>query len=63
MVLGSLGKRGRIAIPKEFRQELGLKPDQAVIIESRGREIMMKPALEVDRFVEELRGRVHGSQI
>jgi len=63
MGLSSLDKRGRIVIPKEFRQELGLKPDQTVIIELRGREIILKPALEVEKFIEELRGCVHGSQI
>ena len=63
MGLSSLDKRGRIVIPKEFRQELGLKPDQTVIIELRGREIILKPALEVDKFIEELRGCVHGSRI
>ena len=63
MGLSSLDKRGRVVIPKELRQELGLKPDQTVIIELRGREIILKPALEVDKFIEELRGCVHGSQI
>ena len=63
MVLTSLDERGRVVIPKELRKELGLKPDQTVIIELRGREIILKPALEVDKFIEELRGCVHGSQI
>lgn len=59
----SLDKRGRVVIPKELRQELGLKPDQNVIIELRGKEIILKPALEVEKFIEELKGCVHGSQI
>ena len=63
MGLTSLDKRGRVVIPKELRQELGLKPDQTMIIELKGREIVLKPALGPEKFIEELRGCVHGSQI
>lgn len=59
----SLDERGRIVIPKELREKFGLKPDQSIIIEVRGEEIVLKPALTVEKFVAELRGCVRGSRI
>jgi len=35
MGLTSLDKRGRVVIPKELREKLGLNPDQNVIVELR----------------------------
>jgi len=63
MGLTSLDKRGRVVIPKELREKLGLNPDQSVIVELRGNEIVLKPALKVEKFIEELKGCVHSSQI
>ena len=63
MVLTSLDERGRIIIPKDLREKLGLRPNQRIIIEVRGGEIVLKPALSVERFVRELRGCIHGSRI
>lgn len=59
----SLDRRGRVVIPKELRERLNLKPDQSMLIEVRGKEIVLKPALEVENFVAELRGCVRGSRI
>ena len=59
----SLDKRGRVMIPKRFRERLGLKPDQSLLIEVRGEEIVLKPALEVRKLTAELRGCVRGSRI
>jgi len=59
----SLDKRGRVVIPKELREKLDLKHDQSIIVEVRGREIVLKPALKVEEFIAELRGCVHGSRI
>ncbi|MGB9659585.1 MAG: AbrB/MazE/SpoVT family DNA-binding domain-containing protein [Nitrososphaerales archaeon] len=63
MGLTSLDKRGRVVIPKELRKRLGLKPNQSMLIEVRGKEIVLKPALEVEKFIAELRGCVQGSRI
>ncbi len=63
MGLTSLDKRGRVVIPKELREKLGLNPDQNVIVELRGNEIVLKPALKVEKFIEELKGCVHSLQI
>jgi len=58
-----LDKRGRVVIPKELREKLDLKPDQSILIEVRGKEVVLKPALRAERFIEELKGCVHGSRI
>jgi len=61
--LTSLDNRGRIVIPKELREKLGLRPDQRFLIEVRGEEIILKPMLNVEKFISELKGCVHGSRI
>lgn len=61
--LAVLDGRGRVTIPKQLRERLGLKPDQELLVESREREIVLKPALEPEKFIEELRGCVSGSRI
>ena len=58
-----LDKRGRVVISKELREKLGLKPDQSILVEVRKNEIVLKPALNVEKFIEELEGCVHGSRI
>jgi AbrB family looped-hinge helix DNA binding protein len=63
MGLSSLDSRGRVVIPKELRQKLGLRPDQAVMVEARGEEIVIRPILRAEEFIEELRGCVRGSKI
>lgn len=63
MGLTSLDKRGRVVIPKELKEKLDLKPDQSIFIEVRGNEIVLKPALEAEKFAAELRGCVRGSRI
>ena len=55
--------RGRVVIPKEVRDKLDLKPNQRLIVEVRGKEIILKPAVTVEEFIAELKGCVHGSQI
>jgi len=61
--LTSLDDRGRVVIPKELREKLGLRPDQRFLVEVRGEEIVLKPALDVEKFIAELKGCVHGSRI
>ena len=63
MGLTSLDDRGRVVIPKELREKLGLKPNQHLLIEVRGEEIVLRPALDVEKFIAELKGCVHGSRI
>jgi len=63
MSLTSIDERGRVVIPKQLRENLGLKPNQRLIVETRGKEIVLKPALKVEEFIAELRGSVRGSKI
>jgi len=63
MGLTSLDDRGRVVIPKELREKQGLRPDQRFLVEVRGEEIVLKPALDAEKFIAELKGCVHGSRI
>ncbi len=58
-----LDERGRVVIPKEVREKLDLKPNQSLIVEIRGKEVVLKPVLDVESFIAELKGCVHGSRI
>ena len=59
----TLDKRGRLVIPKDVRDRLGLKADQTMNVEVRDGEVVLKPAVNAEKFIEELRGCVHGSRI
>jgi AbrB family looped-hinge helix DNA binding protein len=63
MGITSIDKRGRVVIPKELREKLGLKPEQRIVLELRGDELVLKPALSVEDFIAELKGCIHGSRI
>jgi len=63
MGTANIDERGRVVIPKELRQKIGLKPDQKVVIEARGEEIILKPAANVGKFAKELKGCVRGSKL
>lgn len=49
----SLGEKGQIVIPKDVRDYLGLKPGSEVILEVRGRELIIKPGEDPEKFIEE----------
>ncbi len=44
--------RGQITLPAGMRKRLGIAPGSAVIVEERGGELMLKPAvvLEIDTY-------------
>ncbi len=63
MGITSIDKRGRVVIPKELRENLGLKPDQSLVIEPRAKEIVLRPALKVEEFIVELKGCIRGSRV
>ena len=63
MGITTIDERGRVVIPKELREKLGLKPEQKIILELRGDELILKPALSVEDFIVELKGCIHGSRI
>lgn len=63
MGITTIDERGRVVIPKELRERLGLRPEQKIILELRGDELLLKPAVSVEEFISKLRGCVHGSKI
>ncbi|MEM0121540.1 MAG: AbrB family transcriptional regulator [Thermoprotei archaeon] len=58
-----IDERGRIVIPNEVRAALKLRPQQKLRILIRGRELILSPEVEVDEFIAQLKGCVHGSRI
>jgi len=56
-------ERGRILIPKELREELRLKSGQKLLVERRGKEIVIKLPVNKNKFVTELKGCVKKSKI
>lgn len=58
-----IDERGRVVIPKEIREKLDLKPNQRLIIQLREGEIVLKPTVNAEQFITQLKGCVHGSHI
>jgi AbrB family looped-hinge helix DNA binding protein len=48
-----VGEKGQIVIPKDVRDYLGLKPGSEVTLEVRGEELIIKPGVSPEKFVEE----------
>ncbi len=56
-------ERGRVVIPIEMRRELNMKPGQEIIIEKKDGCIVIKPAINLSKFSEELQGCIKKSKI
>ncbi|MEM2352334.1 MAG: AbrB/MazE/SpoVT family DNA-binding domain-containing protein [Thermoproteota archaeon] len=48
-----IGPKGQIVIPKVIREALGIQPGDEILMEVREREILMKPELDPEKFVED----------
>lgn len=48
-----VGPKGQIVIPKIIREALGIQPGNEVIMEVRERELIIKPGLDPEKFVED----------
>jgi AbrB family looped-hinge helix DNA binding protein len=59
----TIDERGRILIPNQVREELGLRPDQRLRISTKGEELVLSPEVGLEEFISGLRGCVHGSKI
>ena len=52
----TIDKYGRVLIPKEIREKMGLRPGATLHITVRGDEIVLKPrSIELERRVKELK--------
>jgi AbrB family looped-hinge helix DNA binding protein len=49
---------GRIVIPKEMRRKLKMEEGEKVIIEIKGRELIIKPKNMVEKPIEKLYGSI-----
>ena len=51
-----IDERGRITIPKEERERLGLKPGEKLIIIERDGELIIRKAITPDDLIKNLKG-------
>lgn len=49
---------GRIVIPKEIREKLGIKEGDKIFIDMRGREIVLRPKNIIESPIDKLYGSV-----
>ncbi len=48
-----LGQKGQLVIPKVVRDFLGIKPGDVVVIEIREKEVLIKPGVDPERFIDD----------
>jgi AbrB family looped-hinge helix DNA binding protein len=48
-----IGEKGQVVIPKDIRENLGLRKGSAIIFEVRDKEIVIKPLVKAEKWVEE----------
>ncbi|MBI4362781.1 MAG: AbrB/MazE/SpoVT family DNA-binding domain-containing protein [Euryarchaeota archaeon] len=48
--------RGRVTLPRKVRGSLGLEPGKRVVVESRGGEVVLRPAVSREDVMRELKG-------
>ncbi len=53
-----IDERGRITIPKEERERLGLTPGKKVLIREKDGALIIKRFVSPDKFISELKGCV-----
>ncbi len=53
LVKRAIGERGQFVVPKDIREQLGLRPGTEVTVEVKGNEMVVKPAKSVDEFLKE----------
>lgn len=52
-----MGRKGQLVIPKIIREFLGVGPGDEVIMEVRGKEVLIKPKMDPEKFVEDFCSR------
>lgn len=58
-----VGDKGRVVIPKEVRERLNIKKGQKIIVDVRGNEVVIRPAVDWKTFSRELAGCIKGAKI
>ena len=58
-----IDERGRIVIPSDIRDKLKLRPEQKLRIETNDREMILRPVLDSEEFISEMKGCVSGSKV
>jgi len=48
----TIGPKGQVVIPEEMRRALGMKPGAKVRFELRDNELVVKPEVELEEYVE-----------
>jgi AbrB family looped-hinge helix DNA binding protein len=49
----TMGPKGQIVVPKDVREHLGLKPGSRVTFEVKEKELIIRPEVDPEKFVEE----------
>lgn len=47
-----IGQKGQIVIPKVVRESIGIKPGDEIVMEVREKEVVIKPGIDPEEFVE-----------
>jgi AbrB family looped-hinge helix DNA binding protein len=47
-----IGQKGQIVIPKVIRESTGIKPNDEIEMEIREKEVVIRPGMNPERFVE-----------
>ena len=53
LVKRAIGERGQFVVPKDIREQLGLRPGTEVTVEVKGNEMVVKPAKTPEEFLKE----------
>ncbi|MBI2663828.1 AbrB/MazE/SpoVT family DNA-binding domain-containing protein [Candidatus Woesearchaeota archaeon] len=53
LVKRAIGERGQFVVPKDIREQLGLRAGSEVTVEVKGDEMVVKPAKTPQQIVEE----------
>lgn len=53
IVKRAIGERGQFVVPKDIREQLGLRPGTEVTVEVKGNEMVVKSAKTPQEIVEE----------
>ena len=48
-----IGPKGQVVIPKVIREALGIKPGDWIVMEIREEELLIKPDVDPERFIDD----------